>query len=155
MGKHKNKAWRYLLLADYRVYIPEFAYKLTRHYDSKWFTLHSSGALIIRRGYGWDGASCVPDGGKLELVPEKLRVFCNRPGDCVRTTTPGTVVHDCLYQFLDEISRVLELKPSYVRKAADKYFRYSIRLHGFRFWRTYYAGVRLFGGIHRWLQGRK
>ena len=101
--------------------------------------LERGGRMTITRGYAWNG--CSP---KICF----LDVLLGTPDGVVdaRTGRPktfhATLVHDALYQFLDD---GLPL----TRADADRCFLRLLDVTGFRLRYLYYAAVRVFGGLSR------
>lgn len=138
--------WRYRLARQYTFFVPELVELAPETITGEWYMLQPEGYLTVKRGYAWDGASVVPDGKPLYILPAKF--YCETlPGDYVRTTTRGTCWHDCVYQHLEELAAHLSLNVSQVRKIADDNFRDIIKQDGFGCPQLYWIGVRLFGGL--------
>lgn len=94
------------------------------------------GALMtIFAGYAIDG--CSPS-----IDIRGRRVGTPSP----ESTLPAAFVHDCLYQFSGLACA------GWSRAQADSIFRDLLRARGFPLAELYFAGVTLFGGIHRALK---
>jgi hypothetical protein len=91
-----------------------------------WVQIHSSGALMVRRGYAWDGAS-----GPALDTPSFMR---------------ASLFHDALYQLLRE-GRLADAGGE-DRLVADELMRDICRADGMPVWRAWYAYhvLRLAGG---------
>lgn len=112
-----------------------------REFNNSWANFDQEGRITLKGsnadGYAWDGCSpkwnCLhllhgtPD-GKLDLHTEK------------RITYFGSMIHDVLYQFKDEID--------ISRKEADIIFKQILKQAGFMWWWLYYAGVRVGGAFY-------
>lgn len=124
----------------------DFTYKLHIKPKSAWKSksgkveITEDGLIIIRKGYKWDGTSCVPDG---QYINEELVPVYSSSDKGVPITWMASLIHDVLYYHLDE-----EGFP-YERKDCDNIFRVLLEEALFSFSNLYWLGVRLFGGIYR------
>ena len=99
--------------------------------------LERNGAITVTRGYAWNG--CSPKFRVLDLLVGTPEGVVNaRTGQ--RKTYFASLVHDALYQFLDD---GLPL----ARKQADLVFLFLMRESGFRLAPVYWLFVRAFGGL--------
>jgi len=55
----------------------------------------------------------------------------------------ASMVHDALYQYFYELP--------YTRKQMDDTFHEMLKASGFKHAGLYYLGVRLFGGVSKWI----
>ena len=81
--------------------------------------LSVGGAIMIGRGYAWDGVTAAPDFHRAQRA---------------------ALLHDALYQLI----RNGHLKPT-ARILADRAFRDMMRADGFKLRTLYFIAVRLFG----------
>jgi hypothetical protein len=112
------KRWKYQLKD---VYI-DSAPVLGCTYQDNYLSINSLGALIIHRGYCWDG----PSGPTIDT----------------KNTMRASLVHDALYQLIRK-----NILPVTFRKEIDDHFRQQLIEDGmskFRAW-YYWKSVRLFG----------
>lgn len=111
--------YKYQLMNDYVI---QTDLKLHRDEDLDWLKLSSSGVLIIKKGYAWDG----PSGPTIDT----------------RDFMRGSLVHDALYQLIRE-----DVLTEDDRKYADKLLKdicLEDGMNPIRAW-IVYQGVRLFG----------
>ena len=87
----KLNKYKYQLVQSY---ITELEIRPTVRIEEKYFALSTSGELVIKDGYAWDGASWCPD---------------------VRCIMRGALVHDVLYQMLR-----MSLLPQTSRDTSDR-----------------------------------
>jgi hypothetical protein len=107
-------------------------------FENEWLKIDARfNVIIVRRGYAWDG--CSPKlFSVLGLVNIGTPDGISLP-DGYRITGKASLVHDALYQFIDE--------HDLTRKQCDKIFKMQLQRDGFKLWPVYYAGVRVFGGV--------
>lgn len=98
----------------------------------------ASKSIIVERGYAWDG--CSPKWVFLDLIVGTPDGAIN-PNTGKTKTYYGSLVHDVIYQFLDDPQMIFD------RKDADKIFYESLLANKFFWSYIYYVAVRLFGGI--------
>ena len=144
--------YRYTLLSDYTVPVPEFAGKLDRKFDTRWFSIDTDGSFTCNKGYSWDGSTGVPDGDLIDHPIPGLHVIANNINDGVRTTTRASLIHDNFYQHLERIAHLLQMSDGQVRKIGDKLFLKYCRMDGFSSGGLYYIGVRVLGGPYHALR---
>lgn len=117
--KYYEGCYKYQLAADYEI---QLRLKPQHHVSHDYFMLDTTGYLIIRSGYAWDGAS----GPTLDT------------SDSMR----GSLVHDCLYQMIG-----IGALPVEYREQID-YIFYDILcedgMPSFRAW-AWLRAVRAFG----------
>ena len=118
---HYRAGYKYQLVADYVVVLPELAPALP--IKTEFLAFDIEGVLTIRRGYAWDG----PSGPAID-TPNFMR---------------GSLVHDALYQLIRE--RLLE---AHYRAAADQALRRLCREDGMSAPRAWWVfqGVRIGAG---------
>jgi len=117
-----------------------------REFENEWFKLEADGTAMVKGsnggGYTWDG--CSP---KIKIkdiyfgTPEAVLNF--KTGQS--KTYYASLIHDVFYQFNKGI------KPSIRRKEVDREFYAILKENEFRFVRSYYWAVRLFGWIY-WIR---
>ena len=145
-------SWRYALTQDYWKLVPAFSGLITKDHHHEWFSLYTTGHIVVRNKYAWDGCSgpLIRDGDKMDVAPVGFHARCSDKDDGIRTTTRGSCIHDCGYQFIELIAEVLGKSIEWVRKVVDRLFRDIIREDGFGMAGLYYAGVRVLGGLWHW-----
>ncbi|MDP7265822.1 MAG: DUF1353 domain-containing protein [Candidatus Thermoplasmatota archaeon] len=122
MGKacyRKLGKYKYQLMGDYVIKID---IKPSQNIDFEFISLSTDGALTIRKGYAWDGAS--------------------GPAIDTREIMRGSLVHDVLYQLM----RLSALNHKVHRKPADQIMKdicLEDKMCSFRAWYVY-QGVHLF-----------
>ena len=111
-----------------------------REFANEWFTLAKDGVVMVKgthyKGYAWDG--CSPKFKIKDLcfgTPEAVLNF----GTGQSKTYYASLIHDVFYQFAKKVRSFIR------RKEVDREFYTILERDGFRFARTYYRFVRLFG----------
>ena len=119
-GIRYKEGYKYVLVTDYATRIEIHPAATIR---TEYIKLSKNGALRIKHGYAWDGAS--------------------GPAFDTRNFMRGSLVHDCLYQLMRE-----KLLPQTEREAADKILRRIVLEDGMSAVRAWWVfqGVRLGGG---------
>ena len=106
-----------------------------RNFSNKWIFISDTGVIQIGKDYAWDG--CSP---KFEVAD----LLIGTPDGALVNGKPKTyyasLLHDALYQFKGE--------HNITRKEADKEFLYQLKKVGFKWAKTYYRAVRLFGWMY-------
>ena len=103
-------------------------------YKDEFVTLKEDGAIIIERGYSWNG--CTPKYDVFGVVLGAPEGIINKRG--YPTTYFPSCVHDVFYQ----ISKKVELLP---RSLVDRLFYNMLRDEKFQLAWLYYLLVRIFG----------
>lgn len=129
----EGESYRFRLLEDVTIDIgPRLSGKHAWCDGSKEWAVVSKGAITIRKGYSWDGAS------------PKFRLLGRWVGTPdFEGTRLAALVHDCLYQFMD-----LECMPI-DRRDADWIFGSLMKEAGFPVAGIYFGAVAVFGGLWR------
>ena len=123
----------------------DFEYKSSikdREFENEWFKLEKDGTVIVKgtnkKGYAWDG--CSP---KIKIkdvyfgTPEAVLDYDKGKSK----TYYASLIHDVFYQFSKSV------KPFISRKEVDTEFYVMLKEDKFRFVRSYYRAVRLFGWL--------
>jgi len=127
----------------------EFVYQSSKlkglSFKCDWLELKPDGTAIVPKEYSWDG--CSPKWRICGFV------FGTPEGDIeVETGKPRTyyasLVHDALYQFMEEIAAANNLSPKDVKKIADKILLDILLEHKFKLAYVYYYAVKYIGGIY-------
>ena len=136
------------------VYILEKDYSYTLKYitvlnplDVDFGSVHQQGnkaILHIKKPYAWDGCSgyvwqgdtIAREGWMPEITPTSGR-YTN--------TLAASLVHDFLYQYINELATAMGISKSEARKLADKEFYEILKMTEFSYAWVYYCGVRIFG----------
>lgn len=115
------KGWKYRLVEDVLVETSVSPGKLLRE-PNGFITLSSTGTILVKAGYSWDGAS--------------------GPAIDTKDFMVASLIHDALYQLIR-----IKLLDKEFRKAADQTLYSLCILSGMSWWRAQYVylAVRLFG----------
>jgi len=148
----KKSKYRYYLKENYTYFYdfsPLFINTDNVCIKTEWGEIYSD-KIIIYKNYAWNGASGHVWQGK--EIEQKDYPIANMPilqeqSEHMRDTTVATIVHDFLYQFLYEISKITNLNSKIVRKFADLIFYHILIQFNFCLSGLYYKGVRLFGKL--------
>lgn len=138
-----TKTWKFRLPDDYYYYCCKFPAKKTVSFADdtgkvRLEILHQ-GIIKVNAGYAWDGCSPKFKIGDLMLLGTPDGV--PDPATGLPKTYYASLVHDALYQFMDDP------RMPYSRKEMDEIFHDILIDVGFSFSNLYYYGVRCFGGV--------
>lgn len=128
MAIQYKDGYKYVLDKDYTVQIPIHPKK---NVITQFVSLSTTGRLVIRKGYAWDGASGCPD---------------------YKSIMRGSLVHDVLYQLM----RNGKLDRNQ-RKPADKLLREMCKEDGMNRWmaKVVYLAVQKYGNPYTKYENRK
>lgn len=123
MQYRELRNYKYLVMEDYSV---QTNIKPANDLVFRFMELSTTGVLIVRKSYAWDGATAFP------ITPN--------------TMLRGSLVHDALYQLMQ--LRALDYKKD--RILADKMLKQLCLEDGMLFFEAVlvYNAVRLFGASH-------
>lgn len=100
--------------------------------------------LRIKNQYAWDGCSgYVWQGETIERKDWMPIVTPN--SDRYTNTLAASLIHDFLYQYINEIAKAMGISKSKARKLIDKEFYEILKVCEFSLALVYYYGVRLLG----------
>lgn len=145
----KESVYIYFLNKDYK-YTPNAHYNINIiNFENDWIMI-KNGVIRVKGtnndGYAWNG--CSPKYSICDMYFGTPEGIINKETKMPKTYY-ASMVHDILYQFSDEISK-LGLK----RKIADKVFYDVLNRDNFKMSYIYYLAVRLCGGKF-WNKERK
>ena len=121
-------------------------------------SINTTGLITVHAGYAWDGCSpkfTVRNSKTIIGTPEGLLYLDKTLGkNHRRKTYYASLVHDALYQFLDEAAASAATthtnnQPLYTRQQADRCFHALLKETHFLWAGVYFAAVRVFGGRFR------
>lgn len=115
-----KKGYKYQLVEDFEYVLPIWFPAMNLELNSEFIDIKQN-VLLIKSGYAWDGASCIPD------IKNKV----------------AALVHDALYQLI----RQELLNKEKAKKSADILFMYMCRDEGTPKWisQIYYKSLEKFG----------
>ncbi len=105
--------------------------------------LLKDGTIRVKEGYAWDG--CSPKINIFDLFMIGTPDGIIDSGTGMPKTYHATLIHDALCQFIDH--EKMPLKSGEI----DRFFLELLRTTGFKPRYIYFIGVRLFGGVYRFL----
>jgi hypothetical protein len=136
--------YKYTLSQDYE-YNYDFSKLLngTKALSTDWGEI-TKNRIVVREGYAWDGCSGnVWQGKTIDRAYWMPKVVKNESR--YTDTLASSLLHDYSYQFLFSTKEQTELSLYRVRKFADVLFYETLIKSEFKFPKTYYHGVRIFG----------
>lgn len=136
---------RYRLQEDVTIYLGECFATLSDFICSQF--KFSKGWITIFKGYEWDGCS----GG--------VWVFEVWDGNLEDNGLPQmyypSLVHDVLYEYMEELAEFWGVKVDSIKKWADNVFLALAQAHKFEKAYLYYWAVKHLGGIFHWINKGK
>lgn len=111
-----------------------------------WLEIKKNGTIKVSEGYAWDG--CSPKWKIADLMLIGVPDGTIDPDTGKPKTYYASLVHDALYQFLDEPDF------PFTRAECDEIFHDILIDSGFSFADLYYYVVRCFGGVFHFLNNR-
>lgn len=116
---------------------PKHAATFTGEFSREWLSIDEEGFITIPAGYSWNGCSPSVKCFDWGYIGPPNGTIQKDTG--VHKTYFASVVHDALYQFMDDPNM------PYTRKQIDKIFLSMLREAKFSLRYPYYYSVRWFG----------
>ena len=126
----RNKIYKYTNESAQTIFVP---FLKGIYFDLTWLKC-VDGLCTAKKGYKWDG--CSP----------KFRVFgriIGTPDGKNNETKNASMWHDVFYQYKRYLTE-LGVK----RKDVDLFFLHNLQKSNWKYSKTYYIGVRVFGGFY-------
>jgi len=138
----RDKEYPYTLV-DACSFQSHFLYGL--QFNNEWCSIEN-GLMTVFEGYSWDG--CSP---KWRMFGRWVGAWDGRQRRGLR----GSVFHDPIYQFMEDIARQNNVSADRIRLIADEVALQVWRKDKFQMRRAYYPIVRMVGGAyHNLMKGR-